>query len=282
MLSLSQFFGLQSLTMNRFILSSASFALLFMLPASAATLAPHRAFYDLELKRSENGSNVANVRGKLAYEITGSACDGYAVSHRVANRVVDNEGGARVVDNQMTSWETADGLSFDITQKQFVDSKVALDSRIKVNKDSDAAPGKGIYTSRATREFETSAAALFPTRLQLKVIDAAVAGGSRDASLVYEGSEEDKALRVITFIGAKRPVTGMPEKDAGDLASAMAWPVSMSYFNENGTEDEQPLFQASFLLLENGISTELTLDYGSYALAGKLTKLELLKPAACP
>ena len=67
--------------MNRPLLSSASFALCFSLAgAQAATLAPHRAFYDLEVRRLEQGNNISTIKGKLAYEITGSACDGYAVA----------------------------------------------------------------------------------------------------------------------------------------------------------------------------------------------------------
>ncbi len=89
-------------------------------------------------------------------------------------------------------------------------------------------------------------------------------------------------MRAISFIGPKRTAEGLPDKDAGDLAKMSAWPVSISYYAEQAKDDEQPLYQASFLMLENGISTDLILDYGSYSLSGKLTKLELLKSDTCP
>ncbi len=73
--------------MNRLALSSASFLLLFSMSASAATLQAHRAFYDLEVKRLDAGNNISSVTGKLAYEITGSACEGYAINYRIANRM---------------------------------------------------------------------------------------------------------------------------------------------------------------------------------------------------
>jgi len=56
----------------------------------------------------------------------------------------------------------------------------------------------------------------------------------------------------------------------------------MAYYPENAQADEQPAYQADFLMLENGISTNLLLDYGSYALYGKLTKLDLLPSDKCP
>lgn len=268
--------------MNRPLLSSASFALCFSLAgAQAATLAPHRAFYDLEVRRLEQGNNISTIKGKLAYEITGSACDGYAVSYRIANRIVYAEGGSQVIDIQMTSWESGDGLELNLTQKQFVDAKLNSESRIKVKKDAAGKPGKGEIAATASKQFETLATAIFPTQYQLKLIDAAIKGEARDSSLVYEGSEDEKSMKAISFIGLKRPVSGVPEQQAGELANVAAWPVSISYYPAEGTSDDTPQYQANFLMLDNGISTELVLDYGSYALSGKLTKLELLKVESC-
>ncbi len=267
--------------MNRYLFSSASFALLLAASAHAATLAPHRAFYDLDIKRLETGNNITSVKGRLAYEITGSPCDGYAVNYRIANRIVYTEGAPQVIDNQMTSWEAGDGLELDVTQKQFVDSKLNSESRIKVKKWSSSDPGKGQITSTQSKDFETDPAAIFPSRYQVKLIEAALKGDQRDVSLVYEGSEDEKVMRAISFIGPKRLVTGLPKQDEGELASATAWPVSISYYGNTEHGDEQPLYQASFLMLENGISTELVLDYGTYALNGKLSKLELLKADSC-
>lgn len=268
--------------MNRHILASASFLVLLPPSLAAAPLAPHRAYYELEAKRLESGSNITAIRGKLAYEISGSQCNGYVVSYRIANRIMYSEGGVQVIDNQMTSFESGDGLELDLTQKQFIDAKLSSESRIKVRKDGADLPGKGQIASGETRDFETDAAALFPTRHQMKLLAAAETGASRDVSVVYEGSDDERSMQAISFIGAARPVTGLPTKDAGDLAQGTAWPVSISYYGTATTGDEEPLYQASFLMLPNGISTDLVMDYGSYALSGKLSKLEMLKADDCP
>ena len=268
--------------MNRLALSSASFAVLFSLPVDAAALQAHRAYYDLTAKSIEAGNNITTVSGKLAYEITGSTCEGYAVSYRVANRIVFTEGGPQVSDTQLTTWESGDGLEFNLTQKQFIDSKLSSESRIKVTKDTETLPGQGEITTGKPRQFTIPGAAIFPTRFQEKLIEAANKGESRDVSLVYEGSEEEKPLRVISFIGSKRPESGIPEKIGGEMSKAPVWPMSVSYYQDEAKSDAQPVYQASFLMLENGITTDLVLDYGTYVLDGKLTKLELLKDSKCP
>lgn len=269
--------------MNRINLTSASFAILLCLvtAANAVTLAPHRAFYDLEVKRLDQGNNISSIRGKLAYEITGSRCDGYAVNYRIANRIMYNEGQAQLIDTQMTSWESGDGLEIDMTQKQFVDSKLNSESRIKVKKDRPDAAGKGQIITAVTKPFETAPSAVFPTLYQLRLIEAALKGNSRDEALVYEGSDDDKTIKAISFIGARKPVAGLPASGGEALGSLAAWPVSISYYPLAGEGDDQPVYQATFMMLENGISTDLVLDYGSYALSGKLSKLEMLKPETC-
>lgn len=268
--------------MNRLVLSSASLFALCSVPAWTATLAPHRAYYDLDVARVESGNNITNIKGKLAFEITGSDCDGYATSYRMANRIRYVEGGTQVLDIQLTSWESADGLLLDVTQKQYLDASLTSDSRVKVTKEAAGGPGKGLITKADTKEFATTPATMFPVQYQLGLIGAAARGEGRNVAVVFEGGDDDKAMRAISFIGERKPVTGLPEANIAALAQSAAWPVTVSYYSEDAREDEQPIYQANFLMLDNGISTNLLLDYGSYALSGKLTKLELLKADSCP
>ena len=72
-----------------------------------------------------------------------------------------------------------------------------------------------------------------------------------------------------------------PETDVTALNKLPSWPVSISYYPIEGNGDDEPVYQASFTMLENGISTDLVLDFGTYALAGKLSKLVLLKAEPC-
>src|SRR5262245_57877726 len=59
---------------------------------------PHRAVYDLSLERSSPGSGVAQVIGRIVYELTGSACEGYAQSMRFLTQTVTQEGEGRMTD----------------------------------------------------------------------------------------------------------------------------------------------------------------------------------------
>jgi EipB-like len=251
-------------------------------------LAPHRAYYDLEAGRLDGNAGISAISGKLAFEISGSACNGYAVSYRVANRYTQGEGSApQITDNQQTSFESGDGLELDMQQKNFVNAKLLTQSRIKVKKPKAGEAGEGEIIAAETTSIKTDAKAVFPTEYQRLLSAAALAGESRFEALVFEGSDGDKPMRAIAFIGPRKESGALANETQATLQNADAlnqmpfWRVSVSYYSANGRGDDAPLYQATFNMLENGVSTDLLLDYGTYALKGKLSKIEMLKKETC-
>ncbi len=253
--------------------------------AEAATLAAHRAYYTLDAKRMDPESGLASVSGRLAYEIKGSDCEGYAVSYRMANRFTRGDGTEpQESDFRLTSFETGDGLTLDVQESQFANAKAEANSRVKARRDTPESAADGELSGDESKTFKVDAKALFPTVFQKKIVDVALSGASRDDSIVFEGTEGDKAQHVITFIGAKKTgyeLAGMDEATKAEFAKLAYWPITMSYYPVDATGDAQPTYQSSFLMFENGVSTELLMDYGTYALTGKLSKLDVFKTNAC-
>lgn len=252
---------------------------------AGAQLAPHRAFYVLEASRLDNKGGISAIAGKLAYEITGNDCEGYAVNYRIVNRYVQGEGVPQTMDIQLTSFESGDGLGLDMKQKQFVNASLQSESRVKAKKPGDGSKGAGELEGKESKSFDIDGAAIFPTAFQKKLMNDAEKGETRSSSLVYEGSDDEKASRAISFIGAKKPgstiSTGADATTLQALNKLPYWPVTVSYYVVDAEGDDQPTYSASFNMLENGVSTDLVLDYGSYALKGKLEKIEMLKPDTC-
>ena len=58
--------------------------------------------------------------------------------------------------------------------------------------------------------------------------------------------------------------------------------MTIAYFNDGAAGDPTPVYNMSFKLYENGITRDLTMDYGDFALAGKLVQLEVLKSEQDP
>jgi EipB-like len=254
--------------------------------SASATLAAHKAYYTLDVKRIDKASGLSAVSGRLAYEIKGSDCEGYAVNYRIANRFVRNDGSdPQESDYRLTSFETGDGLTLDVQQTQLMNGEAKSKARIKANRTALDGEVSADLSGDQTKSFKVDAKALFPTIFQKHLVDLAESGKPRDDVLVYEGSDGEKLSRVITFIGAKK--SGLELENVSDEATKTTfaklayWPVTMSYYPVDAGGDAQPDYQASFNMFENGVSTDLVLDYGTYALTGKLNKIELFKQDQC-
>jgi EipB-like len=269
---------------SRFCCMAASLTMLTSSAFAAASLAPHRAFYTLEAQRLDDKGGITAISGKLAYEITGNDCDGYAVNYRIANRYIQGEGSPQTMDIQLTSFESGDGSELDMRQKQFVNASLESETRVKAKKAKDGVI-TGELEGKEKKSLEVSAAAIFPTAFQKMLMVSAEKGETRSSALVFEGSDNEKASKAISFIGVRKPGSNIESGADADTLAALNklpfWPVTVSYYDVEAKDDAAPSYSASFNMLENGVSTDLVLDYGSYALKGKLEKIEMLKAETC-
>lgn len=256
---------------------------------AGVSLASHRAVYDLRLDESKNAAGLASADGRMAFEISGSACEGWTVNFRMVNRFRPSEEKDRVIDTRSSSWESGDGLQMRYTQSEFVDNVLDGEKNLSAKRDATGGPGSGELTKPSTKTFELGPDVIFPVQHQLKLMAAAAAGASRDASTVYDGSDDEKPFRTISFIGRPKAPgeSGMDFKgpSADALSKLQSWPVSISYFSdkaEAGEGGEQtPIYQVSFEMFANGVATQLTLNYGDFSLRGNLTSLEFIDQPDC-
>src|SRR3974390_1291731 len=72
-------------------------------------MAPHRAVYDMSLANTRGGSGVTAVSGRMVYELTGSACEGYTQNMRFVTQMTNQGGNAMITDLRSSSWEEGNG-----------------------------------------------------------------------------------------------------------------------------------------------------------------------------
>ena len=54
-------------------------------------LAPHRAIYEMKLGDARSGSGVTDLSGRMVFEISGSACEGYTQNMRFVMETTDRK-----------------------------------------------------------------------------------------------------------------------------------------------------------------------------------------------
>ncbi|WP_420410851.1 cell envelope integrity EipB family protein [Roseibium sp.] len=242
-------------------------------------LAQHRAVYDMKLADSQQQSGIAGLSGRMVYEFSGDACDGYSVNFRFVTQFQDVNGGLQVTDLQTTSFEDAGAENYQFLSKTYVDQKLVESSRGAARLESEL---KAIDLKEPTEKtLEIGKDVQFPTEHLMSILNAARTGGHFTASDIYDGAETgDKVFATTAVIGAKA-VGEVPEIDGKrqeTLDAIASWPVTVAYFDpseNDGNGEQTPVYQLSFRLFENGISDKLVLDYGDFKLAGTMTALEL-------
>src|SRR6202045_5051814 len=259
-------------------------------PNAAATTAflPHQALYDLNLVRSRGSASIDSARGRILYNFSGSACEGYTSEFRQVSELNSGEGKTTLSDLRSTSWEDAAGNSF----------RFKIDTRMN---DADSSPVEGVAERTGdhvtvklkqpeAKTFTLDGNTVFPTEQIQRIIAAAKEGKSLLELMVYDGSDNgEKVYNTLSVIGQPIPgdrtiPTPDPSTTNDTMKSLTRWPVTVSYYDRDAkvAEGEQtPVYAMSFELFENGVSRALVLDYNDFVISGALGKFDVKDSKPC-
>src|SRR3954451_21396744 len=73
--------------------------------AAGAPFLPHQALYELSLVKSRGSTSIEAARGRILYNFSGSACEGYTSDFRQVSELDSGEGKTTLSDLRSTSWE---------------------------------------------------------------------------------------------------------------------------------------------------------------------------------
>jgi hypothetical protein len=276
---------------SRAALPAGLVAIIGVTPGHAAgegvVLAPHRAVYDIVLDQARAAGSVTDLTGRMVYELTGNACDGYTQNMRFVTRTTSQEGSQKLNDMRSSSFEDGTFKSLKFSSSQYADEQPAEQTG------GDAArtgpEGKVVVeVARPNKKTLTlDASTLFPIQHSIRILEEAKAGKTLFASDLYDGSEKGEKVYATTAViggrlapghNAKLPKTANTEK----LDTLAAWPVSLSYFEKDKDKsDSAPAYEMAFLFFENGVSRRLFIDYGEFAVRGTLKEITFLDAPSC-
>ena len=249
-------------------------------------LAPHRAVYDMTLAEARGGAGVTQVTGRMVYELTGSACEGYTQNMRFVTNMTNQSGTAVVSDLRSSSWEDAAAKRFRFNSSQFRDEKATDVTAGDATRAPTGSDVKVELTKPAKKDLSLRSV-YFPIQHSMALLEAARSGKATFRANLYDGSEKgEKVYDTVSFIGRVQPAGGnkkLPSvKDGERLDLVPAWPVSIGYF-EPGTEkkDAVPVYELTFLFFENGVSRKLFIDYGEFAIQGEIKEIVFYPPSKC-
>jgi len=250
----------------------------------AGELASHRAIYELKLAHTRGNSSAVAARGRILYDFSGNACDGYALQFRQVSELDNGEGKVTLSDLRSTTWEEGASKKFIFKSQNYVNETLidSVDGQAERQREKVAVNLK----EPAAKTFDLDAGTVFPTDHMRRIIEAARENKNILELPVYDGSEKgEKVYNTLTVIG---PAIAPNERAPADaaareptLAALKRWPVTVSYFDRTARDDQAPVYSIRFEVYENGVSRALMLDYNDFAISGELTSIELRNSAPC-
>ena len=258
-------------------------------PAAAMTpageLASHRAVYELKLAQSRGNSSAVSARGRILYDFSGSACDGYALQFRQVSELDNGEGKVTLSDLRSTTWEDGAAKKFTFRSQNYL-NQTMIDS---VDGHAERLPSNVAVslTKPVEKKFDVDAAITFPSDHMRRIIEAAREAKTFLEVPIYDGSDKgQKVYNTLTVIGRLIASNERVPADAAagkaSLASLKRWPFTVSYFDKAAKGgDQAPVYSIKFEAYENGISRALMLDYNDFAISGELTSLEIRDTKPC-
>src|SRR4030088_3510447 len=256
--------------------------------AASGPFLAHQALYDLSLMKSRGSTSIEAARGRILYNFSGSACEGYTSDFRQVSELDSGEGKTTLSDLRSTSWEDGAGKSY----------RFKIDTRMN-NGDPSAVDGVAERSGDrisvklkqpVAKTFTLDGSAVFPTEQIQRIIAAAKDGKSVLELSVYDGSDNgEKVYNTLSVIGqpipGDRTIAAPDPSTANDVMKSLTrWPVTVSYYDRDAKAkdgEQTPVYAMSFELFENGVSRALVLDYNDFVISGALGKFDVRDSKPC-
>jgi EipB-like len=256
--------------------------------AAGTPFLAHQALYDLSLVKSRGSSSINSARGRILYNFSGSACDGYTSEFRQVSEMESGEDKVTLSDLRSTSWEDGAGKTY----------RFKIDARMN---ETDSSPVDGVAERTGDhvtvklklpeeKTFTLDGNTVFPTQQIERIVEAARAGKSVLELTVYDGSDNgEKVYNTLSVIGqpipGDRTIAAPDPSTANDVMKSLTrWPVTVSYYDRDAKAkdgEQTPVYAMSFELYENGVSRALMLDYNDFVISGALGKFDVKDSKPC-
>ncbi len=259
------------------ILSALLIFLTFIACPQAWALQPHLASYSMNMVSARNGSPVGGASGKMIFRFE-DVCDAYTIEQKVNLNLFYAEGETIAIDSSSSSWESKNGDQYKFNTRRQSNGGESEIFRGNASIDNSQ-NGTAHYVLPETKAVSLIAGTMFPTKHTMQMLEDAKRGKKLFVATVFDGGDETGQNEISTFIGPAQAIADTSPWSV--LKGKKIWPVRMAFF-PNDSKAEEPDYEMSMQLAENGIAESLTLDYGDFVVAATLEKLELLPECASP
>lgn len=256
-----------------------------LLPLPALAVAPVAAgsqitgqdvVYTLSLSKLRT-HDITGATGRLQFQVI-DGCSGWGSYQHMTLIIRNVDGSLSKLISNYTTWESKDGksLTFRVSQSDGNGKMKVVDAGTATHTGPD---NSGIvkFTIPADSTVKLPPGTLFPMQHTEALLAAGRAKKAFISPLLFDGTSASGASSTfVTILGDRGPEqTPWPALD--HYAST---DVSIAFFPRTN-QDSTPDFSTTMRYFEDGVTTNLALDFGDFVMSGKLDSL-VIPPSTCP
>lgn len=249
-------------------------------PAMQLGFVPHKALYDIKLAGKKSGSQIVNIKGQMFYDWS-SGCDGWNSNHRFNLIYEYADTPPMKITSDFSTYENFDGESFNFASQRKRDGALFEELRgaAFVNDQEQVAT----FSIPRDLSFDLKHDALFPMRHTMSVLEQIRKGKKFYKATIFDGSDEEGPIEINAFIGQELDVSSEFQEHENidkSLLDNKAWKVQLAFFPLNAEESAAD-YEMTLTFHENGVISNMLVEYGDFTVSQKLSALEPIKTEAC-
>lgn len=246
--------------------------------ALEAGFVPHKALYDIKLKSKKSSSKISNLRGKMMYEWH-STCDAWVSKHQFDMLYEYIEMPAVRMTSDFSTYESFDGQSLNFSSERKRGDDLFEEIRGSASKTGGDHPDEIVYSIPKELVLDLPKGTLFPMAHTLDVIEKIKSGNKFYTATIFDGSDEEGAVDVNSFIGKEVPYF-LPEEYKShkphideSLISAQAHSIRLAFF-PLATSEITADYEMSITFHDNGVISDMKIDYDNFSITQTLIAIE--------
>lgn len=243
--------------------------------AAADTITGQDAIYDLTLSKVRT-HDVTGATGVMRFSVI-DGCTGWGTTQDMTLLIRNADGSLNKSVTDYMTWETKDGKNLTFTLRESDnDGKPKIDDAGTATRDPTTGTGTVTYTTPAGRLMPLPPGTLFPMLHTETLLADGTAGKKIISVPLFDGTEATGAQSTfIAILGHQGP----EKSEFPALAKLPSTNVDIAFF-DRGNQDQNPNFRSQMRYYDDGVATDIMLDFGDFVMHGKLEKLSI-PPSTC-
>ena len=247
--------------------------------SAAVELQSHRAVYDLTLVSARSASGIVGLRGRMVLEWAGG-CEGATFNQRMGLRIDRADEQSLISDLTLSSWESRDGRRLRFTFRDRVNRQLIREFRGQATIDDADGAGRVDFSLPEGRTETLPPGTLFPTAHMREVIARAKDGERLISRKIFEVTSDHLIFDAVAFVSKALAADDTGGEHHELLEGLASWRMTIGFF-DIATKSDTPEYEVAFRVFDNGVSTEVELDYGDFKVDADLRELTYLSGSGC-